>query len=47
MTRKIQTTMDVKRTLMKAFGVTERMVNRTLSFDSDSELARKSAIRPE
>ena len=41
MARKIQTTMDVKRTLMKAFGVTERMVNRALSFDSDSELARK------
>ena len=41
MARKIQTTMDVKRTLMKAFGVTERMVNRALSFDSDRELARK------
>lgn len=41
MARKIQTTMEVKRTLTKAFGVTERMVNRALSFDSDSELARK------
>lgn len=41
MARKIQTTMEVKRTLMKAFGVTERMVNKALSFDSDSELARK------
>lgn len=30
MARKIQTTMEVKRTLMKAFGVTERMVNRAL-----------------
>ncbi|MFC2439329.1 MAG: hypothetical protein ACFNVH_00700 [Segatella maculosa] len=41
MARKIQTTMEVKRTLIKAFGVTERMVNRALSFNSDSELARK------
>ena len=41
MARKIQTTLEVKRTLMKAFGVTERMVNRALSFDSDSVLARK------